>query len=295
MKMRRGMSPETFNILVSTLFLVVAVAVAFGIYTLSGVVEARRQEKERQAISAEAIPGREVTYRLEEPVRGPFYFPTQENPWTQAQVDRAGEGVVPLWDMSLEANHRYVLGKANIHLAPEAILALRELCRGLAARGERVQILIEEGYLSYEAAGDKAGMTPLHGGYALQVCLTLSGERVSLSSGRSRAEYAATALWLEKEMAGYGFVTLGETGLWLYVGAPHACAMEEKRLTPTQYISLMYGYSQSSPMVVERGEKRWRVFYLPAHHGGAELTLTVGVIYGVTGNGREGFLVAVVG
>jgi hypothetical protein len=281
--------------LVTALFLVASLLIAVAAHALITRVREKSAEAARLAITAEATEGAGTTYRLEDPLSGPFAFCSSECPWGEARVDARSACVIPLRSFTSVGEEPYITASPALQAMPEAVMALRELC-GAMVGSDTVTPCVTAAYTSYAAAGDAAGTLDLHTGYALTLCLRLEQNGVvqdlSLSDALSHPLTASTALWLISNRARYGFVQSGEdAGHWLYVGAPHAAYMAQEGLSPEDYLALLRTHLQSSPLVYTDSVHAWRIFYVVADHSAATVTLPSALPYHAVGDGVGGFLV----
>lgn len=104
------------------------------------------------------------------------------------------------------------------------------------------------------------------------------------------------AAYLAAVRARYGFIAVSESGADLcYIGYPHATLMEERRLTPSQYLTYLSLFSQGEPLTAAAFGNTYRLFYLPAEDGHASLTLPRDTPFSALPVGAAGFLVVLPG
>ena len=110
------------------------------------------------------------------------------------------------------------------------------------------------------------------------------------------ADLPDAAATLAAQRARHGFISLGADGGDLcLVGYPHAALMEERHLTPAQYLTYLSLFSQEEPLTARVCDRAYRVFYLPAEDGRASLTLPRDTPFSVLPVGSAGFLVVLPG
>ena len=104
------------------------------------------------------------------------------------------------------------------------------------------------------------------------------------------------AACLAAERARHGFIAFSDDPSALcYVGYPHAYLMEERHLTPSQYLTYLSLFSQSEPLTARVLGGTYRVFYLPAEDGHASLILPRDTPFSATPVGSAGFLITLPG
>ena len=290
---KKSLSPETFNTLFFAVFLVVAILLAWGVTGVVQLVRRQAEEKEMEAETQGDGGSPTVTYRLQEPQSGPFFLCSPAAPWSEDEVDSAGQGLVPLTPLG-GGETPYALAERGLRLKGEALLALHALCTDLIAAGYPVTPYVTRAYLTYEEAGAAAGTTCLHTGYGISLSLCPSeGELLSLSAAGSDPRTAGAALWLSTYAPAYGFVTPeGEADVLYCVGVPHALAMRQGGLSLSAYCDALRLYTREAPWSLVWQGSRFLLFYLPADHGAATLTLSSDTAFFSCGDGARGFFVA---
>lgn len=80
-----------------------------------------------------------------------------------------------------------------------------------------------------------------------------------------------------------------------YVGIPHAVYMTDHALCLEEYLELLKSYTPDARLTVaDRDGYVWSVYYVPAHESGkTEVPVPDGVVYTVSGNNADGFIVTV--
>ncbi len=262
---KKGISAQTFNMLVFASVLVIAICL---IVLLHYLTSNREKEKDEEATGMETAPDAFTAYYLHNLHAGPLALCSPSHPWTQAQVDAVFPTLIPLKSLSPSQEEPYRLASNSLFAKGDAVMALRTLC--LASPSTYT---ITQAYLSYEEAKEMAGTSPFHTGYTFSL------------SPLSDAE----SLWLQNNAHTYGFV-FGE-GILQYVTPPHAKAIWEQKQEVEPYIETLKHYTPDAPLAIQENAYTYLSFYIPAHHGTATLTLKSEEAFLASGNARDGFVV----
>ncbi len=293
---KKRLAPETFNMLCAVAFLVAAVMLATGVHALLKYKRERTAEADRLKITAETPVDRGIACWLENPVRGPLALCSPNCPRSEAQVDATAGALISLCSFS-DGAEPYLTASPTLQAQPEAVMALRDMCSALALTGVAATPVITEAYRTYDAAGTMAGKTDLHTGYALTYTLRVTNggtaQDISPANADTNPVSASAARWILSNRARFGFIApqSENPAHLLYVGAAHAAAIEQNACTPEAYLAMLRTHPQSSPLQVTNGTRTWRIFYVPADHGVASVTLPSTLPYTVSGDGSSGFVV----
>lgn len=145
------------------------------------------------------------------------------------------------------------------------------------------------------------GCSEHHTGYALDISLTDK----SMDIISSHASQCSILSHFKQRALQYGFIqrytkekktiTHIDEELWhfRYVGIPHAAYMDENNLCLEEYIEEIKHYHLFQPLQYVFLNQLFSIFYIPASQESIHLTLKDKVIYQISGNNIDGFIVTV--
>ncbi len=285
------MRADTFNLIVAAVVMILVATVTVLVMLFGTPVSCN--EKKKQVNVTEAPPVGNVAHRLTDVRQGTTVRPSADTPWRREEVRQVATQV-----MSPEAFYSkevpYLMAKPSVMARPETLFALAELSRAMPEM-PGVRLYLESGYLTWEAAESEAGESLFHTGYTIRIALAVEEGVLSLSDALSHPAAAAPAAWLNVNFTRYGFIAethMGE-GCISYIGLPHTRVMDEMGVGADAYLTRMRAYSQQSPYVYTSGGETIHLFYLPADYGAVTLYVREGETVLTTGDGSDGFLVAV--
>ncbi len=286
---KRDLRADTLNLLVITGVLILVAAV-----TVLGLRFCDKGETEREMNRAESLPAAFSTYEVYGVREGPLATPTGGNPWRREEVGARAAQMVPACSF-FGKEEPYDVAKPDLFAHPEALAALREMAREMPAAAG-VCLSLDAGYCTWEAAGNAAGQSLFHTGYALQISFSVLGEgTVPFEEAERHPLAASPAAWLRLKLADYGFVWQGAgNGGIYYVGVPHAAVMAAEGISDiASYTTFLRAYTQEAPYTITDAGGAMTLFYVAAARGGATVTVGASAVFRACGNGEDGFAVAV--
>ncbi len=288
MKTRKTrMGAETFNLLVAAGVLAVVAAVTLLFMRLTTLSSC---ERKKVADTTADIPQGEIAYRLTDVRHGPFVLPSEGNPWRQEEV--AAVEMLTLSAQSLyDKAEPYITVKPSLRARPEPLFAIASMATDMP-HASGVKLSVREGYLTWTAAGERAGISPYHTGYRLKIALMVEGVgEMTLIAALDHPTAASPAAWLLANFASYGFITVGE-GEVHHVGAPHAAIMRESGEGMAAYLARVRTTKWDQPLIFESDGGVRHIYYVKAEYGIAIIHVSAHASLTFSGDGRDGFIVA---
>lgn len=112
--------------------------------------------------------------------------------------------------------------------------------------------------------------------------------------------------WLTENAARFGYIlrypteksaqtgNTGEIGHYRYVGIAHASYMAKNNMCLEEYLEFVKKYSVDSRLTIEDlNGNCWSVYYTPATEQDTTVYLPKGVVYELSGNNKDGYIIAV--
>lgn len=274
---------ELVNMLSAALLVLLTLVLSFGVYTCRHGEEMRAGRA--RTLQAGGAPETE-THTLTLPAVSPLPLPSAASPLTRETLARVKETLVVLAP-TLDGAEPVFSAAPGLLVSPALLSPLSDL----AAAFHRAR---PSDSLHITAAFVPDAASPRATGLALSLSV-----RHGIGAGTEMmplADLPDAAATLAAERARHGFLPLGDDGSDLcFVGYPHAALMEERHLTPSQYLTYLSLFSQGEPLTAAVFGHTYRLFYLPAEGGSASLTLPRGTPFSVCGVGAAGFLIVLPG
>ena len=214
------------------------------------------------------------------------YTPTELDRLTKSEL--AELGFVSLYG---QKSTLYLLRSRLIFLKTEVYQGFLQMMTDYVAKSGNRDVQVRFGYQLVNAAPDVTSLSDHRAtGLVVEINVYTDEGTFSIDHVSKRSAYYE---WFAANCYRYGFIMTGESGLFRYVGAPHAEYMTKKHLDLEEYVDLVAGYSYQSPLAfVDGGGVLWQVYTVPASSGSlTEIKLPKDTVYSVSGNNKNGFIV----
>lgn len=275
---------ELINMLSAAGLVLLTLLLALGVHACRNTEAAKARRA--QILRAGSAPATE-THTLTVPPTAPLPLPSAASPLSRETLARVRETLVVLAP-TLDGAEPVFSATPGLLVSPSLLAPLSDLAAAFHAARPRETLHIT-------AAFAPDATSPFATG--LSVSLSV---RYRTDAGTTEtvplADLPDAAATLAAQRARHGFISLGADGGDLcLVGYPHAALMEERHLTPAQYLTYLSLFSQEEPLTARVCDRAYRVFYLPAEDGRASLTLPRDTPFSVLPVGSAGFLVVLPG
>ncbi len=275
---------ELINMLSAAGLVLLTLLLALGVHACRNTEAAKARRA--QILRAGSAPATE-THTLTVPPTAPLPLPSAASPLSREALARVRETLVVLAP-TLDGAEPVFSATPGLLVSPSLLAPLSDLATAFHAARPRETLHIT-------AAFAPDATSPFATG--LSVSLSV---RYRTDAGTTEtvplADLPDAAATLAAQRARHGFISLGADGGDLcLVGYPHAALMEERHLTPAQYLTYLSLFSQEGPLTARVCDRAYRVFYLPAEDGRASLTLPRDTPFSVLPVGSAGFLVVLPG
>lgn len=257
--------------------------------------------------TTEAPPVTEAPYETVSVASGEMYTGSlivvnRDNPYcyraasmyTPAELDRLSKTELSeLGWVSLYGNksNLYLLRSRLIYLKSEAYQGFFQMMSDYVAKSGNRDVQVRFGYHLVNSTPDITSLSDERAtGLLIELNVYTDEGTFSIDHVSKRSAYYE---WFAANCYKYGFIMTGESGLFRYVGAPHAEYMTKKHLDLEEYVSLVAGYGYETPMsFVDGGGVLWQVYTVPASSGSlTEIKLPKDSVYTISGNNKTGFIV----
>lgn len=275
---------ELINMLSAAGLVLLTLLLALGVHACRNTEAAKARRA--QILRAGSAPATE-THTLTVPPTTPLPLPSAASPLSREALARVRETLVVLAP-TLDGAEPVFSATPGLLVSPSLLAPLSDLATAFHAARPRETLHIT-------AAFAPDATSPFATG--LSVSLSV---RYRTDAGTTEtvplADLPDAAATLAAQRARHGFISLDADGGDLcLVGYPHAALMEERHLTPAQYLTYLSLFSQEEPLTARVCDRAYRVFYLPAEDGRASLTLPRDTPFSVLPVGSAGFLVVLPG
>ena len=214
--------------------------------------------------------------------------------YTPAELDRLSKNELSeLGWVSLYTNKSslYLLRSRLIYLKSDAYTAFHQMMTDYVAKSGNRDVQVRFGYHLVNATPDITSLSDERAtGLLVEINVYTDEGSFSIDHASKRAAYYE---WFAANCYKYGFIMTGESGLFRYVGVPHAEYMTKKHLDLQEYVSLVAGYGFDSPLsFIDASGILWQVYTVPASNGAmTEIKLPKDAVYSISGNNKNGFIV----
>lgn len=275
---------ELINMLSAAGLVLLTLLLTLGVHACRNTEAAKARRA--QILRAGSAPATE-THTLTVPPTTPLPLPSAASPLSREALARVRETLVVLAP-TLDGAEPVFSATPGLLVSPSLLAPLSDLATAFHAARPRETLHIT-------AAFAPDATSPFATG--LSVSLSV---RYRTDAGTTEtvplADLPDAAATLAAQRARHGFISLDADGGDLcLVGYPHAALMEERHLTPAQYLTYLSLFSQEEPLTARVCDRAYRVFYLPAEDGRASLTLPRDTPFSVLPVGSAGFLVVLPG
>ena len=307
---------DLVNMLAAAVVVLIALLLALGVHACRNTEEAR----EKRARTLRGNTPETETHTLSTGAPTPLPLPSASSPLTAERLSRVQSSLTVLAP-TLDGAEPVFSASPGLLVSPATLAPLGEL----AAAFHRARPS-ETLYVTAAFRADPA--SPFATGYAVSLAVRRpSGKGAGTETNNKGTTGAAAdttvadtavagtaytadgstetvpltdlpdaAAYLAAVRARYGFIAVSESGADLcYIGYPHATLMEERRLTPSQYLTYLSLFSQGEPLTAAAFGNTYRLFYLPAEGDSASLTLPRDTPFSALPVGAAGFLVVLPG
>ena len=275
---------EILNMLSAAGLVLLTLLLSLGVHACRNTEEAKARRA--QTLRAGGVPETE-THTLTVPPTAPLPLPSAASPLSRESLARVRETLVVLAP-SLDGAEPVFSAAPGLLVSPSLLAPLSDLAAAFHAARPRETLHITAAFTPDVTSPSATGLS-----VSFSVRHTTDDGRVETLPLSGLPDAAAT---LAAERARYGFVSPGGDDASLYfVGYPHATLMEERHLTPAQYLTYISLFSQAEPLTVRVCGNVYRVFYLPAEDGSARLTLPRDTPFSLLPVGSAGFVVVLPG
>ncbi len=189
-------------------------------------------------------------------------------------------------------NGNYLLRSRLIFMRTDAFRAFDLMMANFVAKTGHKDLQVRFSYQLLNSTADAASLSDERvTGLLVEVNVYTEEGTFSIDHTSKKAEYYD---WFAVNCHSYGFVMNGESGVFRYVGVPHATYMYRNRLDLAGYLELLKNYRYDKPLpVVDDSGKLWSVYYSPVQSGSlSEVKVRESSVYQISGNNRDGFIVA---
>lgn len=216
-----------------------------------------------------------------------LYTPTELDRLSSSELSELG------WS-SLYTNksNNYLLRSRLIYLRSEAFTAFNLMMENFVAKTGNRDVQVRYGYQLVNATTDAASLSDERvSGFVVEINVYTEEGSFSIDHLSKKSAYYD---WFDANCAKYGFVMSGESGYFRYVGCPHAEYMQKNRLSLSAYLALLKEYSFENPLAVaDSSGKLWNLYYTRASQtASTEVKIKDNAVYVISGNNRDGFVVA---
>ncbi len=189
-------------------------------------------------------------------------------------------------------NGNYLLRSRLIFMRSEAYRAFDLMMANFVAKTGNKDVQVRFSYQLLNSAADAASLSDERvTGLVAEINVYTEEGTFSIDHVSKKASYYD---WFAVNCHVYGFVMTGESGVFRYVGVPHATYMYRNDLDLEGYLALLKNYRYDKPLpVVDDSGKLWSVYYAPVQSGSlTEIKIRESSVYEISGNNRDGFIVA---
>lgn len=216
-----------------------------------------------------------------------LYTPTELDRLSSSELSELG------WS-SLYTNKsgNYLLRSRLIYLRSEAFTAFNLMMESFVAKTGNRDVQVRYGYQLVNATTDAASLSDERvSGFVVEINVYTDEGSFSIDHLSKKNAYYD---WFDANCAKYGFIMSGESGYFRYVGTPHAEYMQKNRLSLSAYLALLKQYSFEKPLAVaDSSGTLWNLYYTPVSKGAStEVKIKDNAVYVISGNNRDGFVVA---
>lgn len=269
---------ELINMLAAALLVLATLLLALGVHACRNSDSAR----EKRARTLHGNTPETETHTLALSGIAPLPLPTASAPLSRDTLGKVADTLVILAP-TLDGAEPVFSASPGLFISPALLSPLCELAAAFH-RARPAEAL----YVG--AAFTPDATSPFATGYAVSLSVRRGGETLPLATLPDAAAYLAA------ERARYGFIALEGDGSDLYfVGYPHATLMEERHLTPMQYLTYLSLFSMEEPLCARIYDRSYRIFYLPAEDGKAALTLPRDTPFSLCQVASAGFIIVLPG
>jgi len=215
-----------------------------------------------------------------------MYTPTELDRLSQSELSELGY-------VSLYGNKSslYLLRSRLIFIRTEAYQGFLQMMTDYVAKSGNRDVQVRFGYHLVNGTPDVTSLSDERAtGLLIELNVYTDEGTFSIDHVSKRAAYYD---WFAAHAYRYGFIMTGESGLFRYVGTPHAEYMYKKHLDLAAYVELVSGYGFDAPLsFVDDAGMLWQVYTVPASNGSlTEIKLPKDAVYTISGNNKNGFIV----
>lgn len=215
-----------------------------------------------------------------------MYTPTELDRLSQSELSELGY-------VSLYGNKSslYLLRSRLIFIRTEAYQGFLQMMTDYVAKSGNRDVQVRFGYHLVNGTPDITSLSDERAtGLLVELNVYTDEGTFSIDHVSKRAAYYD---WFAAHSYQYGFIMTGESGLFRYVGTPHAEYMYKKHLDLAAYVELVSGYGFDAPLsFVDNAGMLWQVYTVPASSGSlTEIKLPKDAVYTISGNNKNGFIV----
>ncbi|MBQ7364373.1 MAG: hypothetical protein IJW46_02105 [Clostridia bacterium] len=215
--------------------------------------------------------------------------------YTPSELDRLSEGELSeLGWVSLYANKgtSYVLRSRLIYLRAEAYRAFSQMMSDYVAKSGNRDVQVRFGYQLINGIADLASLSDERvTGLTVEINVYTEEGSFSIDHASKKSAYFD---WFSANCHKYGFVMTAESGMFRYVGTPHASYMQANSLTLSEYVALVSRRSFEEPLsFVDASGVLWRVYGVAVQSGSVTaIPVRNDSVYMISGNNKNGFIIA---
>ena len=243
-----------------------------------------------------------VSVATSEMYTGSLVVVNRENPYayrasslyTPTELDRLSPSELSeLGYVSLYANKSslYLLRSRLIFIKAEAYQGFLQMMTDYVAKSGNRDVQVRFGYHLVNGTPDVTSLSDQRAtGLLIELNVYTDEGTFSIDHVSKRAAYYD---WFSANCYRYGFIMTGESGLFRYVGTPHAEYMYKNRLDLAAYVELLSGYTYDAPLsFADSAGMLWQVYTVTASSGSlTEIKLPKDAVYTISGNNKNGFVV----
>ncbi len=248
-------------------------------------------------------PYETVSVSTSEMYTGPTVVVNKEFPYSYraatvyapSELDRLSDAeLAELGWVSLYRNKSdlFLLRSRLIFLRSETYRAFHQMMSDYVAKSGNRDVQVRFGYQLINGANDAASLSDERAtGYVVEINVYTEEGSFSIDHVSKRAAYYD---WFAAHCHTYGFIMTGESGLFRYVGTPHAYYMQKHNLTLEEYVQKLGNHPYESPLrFQDESGILWSVYSVLASNTSlTEIPIDENTYHTISGDNKTGFIVS---
>ena len=215
--------------------------------------------------------------------------------YTPQELDKLSEGeLAELGWVSLYQNKtgNYLLRSRLIYLKNETYRAFSQMMSDYVAKSGNRDVQVRFGYQLVNGTPDVTSLSDERAtGLVVEINVYTDEGSFSIDHTSKKSAYYA---WFAEHCHKYGFMMTAESGMFRYVGVPHATYIKEKGLTLDAYVELVSHRTIDDPLTfTDASGILWRVYGVSVANGSlTAIPVKDGSVYTISGDNQSGFIIA---